>query len=185
MVIYGSTNWINELRDEHFHLYFQWETEIPFIPWMIIVYLSLQLLFLAPIFHCEIAGLTTLAKRMILAICIAGVIFLAVPTIAGFERTDNPAMSSLLFSILYTLDRPYNLFPSLHISLSTLVVVAVTNDAGLCRRISYYFWLLLLFTSVLLVHQHHLADILGGVVLTFVCIRIIPSGDLVPDRLTV
>jgi hypothetical protein len=174
VVFYGGSNWINWSRDDHFHLYFQWELGIPFIPWMILVYLSLQLLFLAPVFHCHRVELIVLAKRLAMAICLASLIFVLVPTISGFERPSNPVFLQELFSMLYVLDKPHNLFPSLHITLSTLVVIAVTNGAGIYMQAFYSVWLLLLFLSVLLIHQHHIADTFGGAVLAYLCVRITP-----------
>lgn len=177
IVFYGGANWINKLRDNHFHLYYHWELDIPFIPWMILVYLSLQLLFLVPIFHCIRSELIILAKRMGLAICVAGIIFVLIPSVSGFQRVDNPAYYSELFSMLYMLDKPYNLFPSLHIILSTLVVVTVTRDAGLFRQVFYFSWLLLMFISALVIHQHHINDILGGLALTYICMKAIPQRE--------
>lgn len=174
-MFYGGANWINGFRDNYFHLYFQWELGIPFMPWMILVYLSLQLLFVAPVFHCNRAELIVLAKRLVMAICLAGIIFLIVPTISGFERPSDPVFLQGLFYTLYALDKPHNLFPSLHITLSTLVVVAVTNGAGIYRQACYSVWLLLLFISVLLIHQHHIADIFGGLALAYICARTMPD----------
>lgn len=177
VVFYCGANWINGLREHHFHLYYHWELDIPFIPWMILAYISLQLLFLAPVFHCIRSELIVLAKRMALAICVSGVIFVLIPTVLGFEQIDHPAYFSELFSILYMLDKPHNLFPSLHIILSTLVVLAVTRDAGLFRQLFYFSWLLLVFMSVLLIHQHHLNDILGGLAFTYIFIKAVPQRE--------
>jgi membrane-associated phospholipid phosphatase len=94
-----------------------------------------------------------------------------VPTISGFERPSNPVFLQGLFSTLYALDKPHNLFPSLHITLSALVVVAVTSGAGKCIQVFYSVWLLLLLISVLLIHQHHIADIFSGLALAYLCVR--------------
>jgi len=175
-IIYGGTNWFNSDREEYFRLYFDWELVTPFTPAMILVYLSLQLLFLLPLLHCDRSGLLLLAKRMAVAILVAGVIFLLIPTQLGFSREGTDSSYAVFYEMLYTLDRTHNLFPSLHVTLATLVI------AGLVRQLSthllglYIGWLFLLFVSVLLVHQHHLADIVGGIVLAWLVVRYLPDS---------
>ena len=169
IIVYFGANWFNSLRDDYFNIYFQWELAIPLVPEMILVYLSMQLLFLLPILHCDSVGLTILAKRMALAIVLAGALFLLLPTQLGFVRNDSVESFQWLFTALYSLDKQHNLFPSLHIILSTLVVIALLNQVNGLLKFIYLVWLGALYLSVLLVHQHHVMDIIGGLVLTFLC----------------
>lgn len=169
VVIYGGANWFNSLREDHFHLYFQRELAIPFIPEMILVYLSIQLLFILPVVHCSSLDMTVLAKRMAIAIILAGIIFVIFPTQPGFLRQDTTGSFQWLFATLYSLDKEHNLFPSLHITLSTLVVIAILKNVNSLLRFIYLVWLLALFLSVLLVHQHHIPDIIAGLILTYIC----------------
>jgi membrane-associated phospholipid phosphatase len=65
---------------------------------------------------------------------------------------------------VYAGDRPYNDFPSLHTSLSTIIAVHWWRWN---RRIGVpvAVWTLLIVASTVLVHQHYLADVGGGLVL--------------------
>lgn len=169
IVVYGGANWITAQRNDYFDLYFLWEQGIPFIPEMILIYLSIQIIFLLPIFHCDSIDMVVLAKRMAIATLVAGVVFIILPAQPGFVRYESVESFQWLFTMLYSLDEQYNLFPSLHITLSTLVIVALFDKVNGLLKIVYLVWLTALFLSVLFVHQHHILDIIGGLALTYIC----------------
>lgn len=175
-IVFGGTNWLGSLREEHYHFYFQWELGIPFIPEMILVYLSIQFLFLLPALHCDSAGMIVLAKRMALATILAGFCYLLMPAEPAFPRHETVDSFQWLFTILYTLDEKHNLFPSLHITLSTLVVIALLKNVNKLLGSIYLVWLGALYLSVLLVHQHHIPDIMAGLLLTLICVLLVPSA---------
>ncbi len=174
-VVYGGSNWFNNDRLRYFRLYFDWELAIPFIPGMIFAYFSLQLLFLLPLLHCDRNGLLTLAKRMAVTIPVAGILFLLLPTQLGFARQGATSFYGSWYDFLYTIDRPHNLFPSLHVTLSTLVLASLLWRVNGMLLWLYGVWLVLLYLSVLLVHQHHVLDIVGGVVLAVLAVRWLPE----------
>jgi membrane-associated phospholipid phosphatase len=174
VIVFGGTNWLGSLREEHYHFYFQWELGIPFIAEMILVYLSIQLLFLLPALHCDKTGMIILAKRMALAIILAGFCHLTMPAEPVFPHHDTVDSYQWLFTLLYTLDPKHNLFPSLHITLSTLVVIAILKHVSRALGSIYLIWLAALYLSVLLIHQHHIPDIIAGLLLTLLCVRLVP-----------
>jgi membrane-associated phospholipid phosphatase len=176
-VIYGGSNWFNNDRMHYFRLYYQWELAIPFIPAMIIAYFSLQILFLLPLLHCNRNGLMVLAKRMAVAIPVAGAIFILIPTQLGFDREEMTSFFASFYDFLYTVDRPYNLFPSLHVTLATLVIASLYRQVGGILMWLYILWLLLLYLSVLLVHQHHVLDIAGGIMLAILAVFWVPEPE--------
>ena len=65
---------------------------------------------------------------------------------------------------IYAIDRPYNDFPSLHTSLSTIIAMhwwRVDRRAGIAAAA----WTALIVVSTLLIKQHYLADVAGGLAL--------------------
>src|SRR5438876_10386247 len=63
------------------------------------------------------------------------------------------------------MDQPYNLFPSLHITLRTILAsLYVRHTRGLVR-LAVYVWFSLIGFSTVLTYQHHLMDIVGGFLL--------------------
>jgi membrane-associated phospholipid phosphatase len=83
--------------------------------------------------------------------------------IARPQITGTDPFSGIIRSI-YASDRPYNDFPSLHTSLSTIIAI---HWWRLDRRIGVptAIWTALIVASTVLVKQHYLADVAGGLLL--------------------
>ena len=67
---------------------------------------------------------------------------------------------------VYAGDNPYNDFPSLHTSISTLLAIhwfRFDRRAGIVAAL----WAALIIASTVLIKQHYLADLLGGLLLAF------------------
>jgi len=178
LLTYGGTNWLASMRHNLFHIYFQWELAIPFVPWMIWAYLSLQVFFMLPLLVLNSAGLSRFGEALALATLIAAAIHLVLPAELGWAR---PAVvpGYPIFQRFFSFDRPHNLVPSLHVAYSGLTCMVVWNatSAGLVRYIAAL-WLGLLICSVSLVHQHHLADIASGLVLAAICFQWFRRGTM-------
>ena len=177
--VYLGTNGVTEQRAVRHHLYVQWELGIPLVPSMIWVYLSILVLYIVPLFQMDERAMPRLAKQMLLATVVGGGIFLLLPAELGFPRDGQFGNFASVFSGLHAFDRPYNLVPSLHIALTTLVVLALVEPAALVLKIVYAAWLGLITLSVLLVHQHHLVDIVTGFALAALCRRIVTGATQV------
>lgn len=162
---YGGANWLASLRAAPAQLYLAAELAIPLWPATIWVYLSINLLFVLPLFTLDIPQLRLLGRRMIAGTVIAVAVFLTFPTTLGFERLDLSAHGHPAFSLLYALDHPFNCLPSLHVTYSTLLIAAVARHQRFWLRAAFAVWLALIIASTLLTHQHHLADILAALVL--------------------
>src|SRR5436190_10499766 len=80
LIVYGYCNWITAQRHDVGTLYFEWERSIPFVPLMIVPYLSIDLFFVAAPFLCrDERELATFSKRIITAIIVAAICFLLFP----------------------------------------------------------------------------------------------------------
>ena len=92
--------------------------------------------------------------------------YIARPQITGIDP-----FSAIIRSI-YASDQPYNDFPSLHTSLSTVIAI---HWWRLDRRIGIpaAIWTVLIVASTVLVKQHYLADVAGGLVLAAVTSAIV------------
>lgn len=168
LITYGTTNWLAAQRTTHWRLYFDWELGVPFVPWMIYVYLSFNLLAAWPLFLLDVARIQRFGRTFALATLVAAVAHLAFPADLGWSRAasvpDYP-----VFARFFTLDRPFNLVPSLHVGYSALTSMVIWNGSRhVWIRILVASWLGLLICSVFLVHQHHLADVVGGLVLAII-----------------
>src|SRR5437667_7417094 len=130
LVVYGACNWVTSLRADVGTLYFAWERHIPFVPWMIIPYMSIDLFFIAAPFLCKSdAELRALSNRIILAILIAGLFFLLFPLRFAFDRPPVTGWLAPIFNNFRTMDKPFNLVPSLHIALRTILAATYARHA--------------------------------------------------------
>jgi hypothetical protein len=162
--VYPTCNWLTAQRGQLVSIYIESELAIPFLPVFISPYLSLYLLFLFPPFFLGVLELQALGRRLIAATLLSGLAYCLLPTQLGFERvTPAAAPYTEIFGRLFFLDLPHNMVPSLHVVFSTLIILAIVSPSGKpWIKVLFYAWLILLFTSTLLIHQHHFIDIISG-----------------------
>jgi membrane-associated phospholipid phosphatase len=89
--------------------------------------------------------------------------FLLQSYIARPAITGTDPFSAMVRGI-YADDRPYNDFPSLHTSLSTIIAIhwwRIDRRIGIAAAI----WTALIVMSTVLIKQHYLADVAGGLAL--------------------
>lgn len=175
--IYGFTNWLAHQHHFHFRLWHPLELHIPFIPFMILGYISINLLMTVPAFTLSIEELYALSNSMAWATGIAGFIFLVIPAPIGFVRADVVGEWSGFYKALYEVDNNANTFPSLHITYAYLFARILVFSAKKYHAF-YWMWFLVIASSVLLTHQHHLIDIVGGLILAETCFRKFYLGKL-------
>jgi membrane-associated phospholipid phosphatase len=165
--IYLGTNEIAAQRTSFYQLYFEFEREIPMVPWMIHIYNSFHiLLFMNFLIIKDPLKIKAIAISLISSSAIASVFFLLLPAELGFSRTENIQGYEFWYNALHWLDHPHNLVPSLHITFSALSAYVISTEMGsVFLRLIFLLWFLLICSSIVLVHQHHLIDIVCGFVL--------------------
>jgi len=168
VTIYGGINWITHQRTDLLGLYLRTELAVPLVPEAIWIYFSLFILFLLPIFVLPGERVREEARAAIVGLIIAAAIWLLLPARLGFERV-LPLGYEDVYGLVFALDQPHNLVPSLHVVFSTLVVLACVETAPRPQRLVLWCWLGSISLSTLLTHQHHLLDLATGVLLAFFC----------------
>jgi membrane-associated phospholipid phosphatase len=162
--VYPLCNWLSARRNSTLELYIATELNVPFVPEFVWVYLSLYVLFLIPPFTLDSVRLQILGTQLVAATVFCGLIFILLPAKLGFERIvpDTPFYSEL-FTNLFSIDLPHNMVPSLHVVFSALILLAA-SDGPRPRPAKVFFigWLVLICVSTILVHQHHLLDVVTG-----------------------
>jgi membrane-associated phospholipid phosphatase len=170
IAVYSGCNWITAQRPDVGVLRFDWERSIPFMPFMILPYWSLDLFFVLSFFLCrDRRELDVLGKRIVWAILAAGACFLLFPLRCDFPRPAVDGFLGTLFSLLRGFDQPHNLLPSLHITLLILVAGPFARRTKGLLRIFLLGWFGLVAASTVLTYQHHVIDLVGGFVLAVLC----------------
>jgi len=163
VMVYGLASWLTSLRADVGTWAFNWERSLPFVPWLIVPYMSLDMFFVAAPFLCrERTELLVFRRRMAVTILIGGATFLLIPLRFAFPRPVPTDWTAAIFRVLHGFDRPFNLFPSLHIAI--LLILAGTYHR---HRRGFVRWLLdgwfaLIAASTVLTYQHHVIDVVGG-----------------------
>jgi protein-tyrosine phosphatase/membrane-associated phospholipid phosphatase len=170
LAVYGGCNWIASHRGHVGSFYFDWERSIPFVPFFILPYLSIDLFFITASFLCRDKDqLRIFSKRVVAAILVAGICFLLFPLRFAFARPSTAGWTGALFDWFRGMDAPYNLVPSLHAALLLLLVdLYARNLRGLVRW-AVVSWFVLVGLSPVLTYQHHVIDIVGGFALAGYC----------------
>jgi membrane-associated phospholipid phosphatase len=173
LIVYPLCNWITSLRSDVGTWYFAWERYIPFVPFFILPYMSIDLFFIAAPFLCrEERELRVYAQRMAFAILFAGLCFLLFPLRFAFERPAVDGWLGAIFNTFRGLDHPYNLVPSMHIALRTILAdIYARHTRGLARLASHV-WFSLVGFSTVLTYQHHVMDVVTGFALAGVCFHL-------------
>jgi protein-tyrosine phosphatase/membrane-associated phospholipid phosphatase len=170
MVVYGSCNSITAHRSDVGTWYYSWERFIPFVPVMIVPYMSIDLFFVAGPFLCRSREeLQTFTRRIVFAILVAGAFFLLMPLKMGIARPQPSGWTGAIFNFLHGFDQPYNLVPSLHITLRTILADLYARHAKGVTRMASHVWFSLIGFSTVLTCQHHVVDVAGGFVLATIC----------------
>ncbi len=171
VLVYGYTNWRADVVTHKYEFYHVWELDMPFLPFMILPYFSLNLLTLTPLFYLSCPELRRLGRAMGSATIIAGFLFYVFPAPLGYLRPDVVPGWEPLFQFLHGVDRVNNTLPSLHVTYSFLTVFALWHRLEKRARVIYVAWLVLISCAVLFTWQHHVWDVITGVLLAFVCHR--------------
>jgi protein-tyrosine phosphatase len=174
LIIYGWCNWFASQQANVPTLFFEWERAIPFVPLMIVPYMSIDLFFVAAPFLCgSKRELSTLVKRMATALLVAGVCFALFPLRFAFVRHPVSGWLGAFFDWFQGIDRPYNLLPSLHIALCVILSELYAKHTRGLLRYGSNLWFVLIAFSAVLTYQHHLMDVVGGFALGAYCLYFI------------
>src|SRR5690242_12891227 len=136
VLIYGGSNFVAS-RVDGGSWFYSWELRIPFVPLLILPYLSIDLFFVASFLLC--ANKTELrahCRRIAMAILAAGACFILFPLSTGYSAPAVDGWTGDLFRFLWSFDRPHNLVPSLHVALLSLLwPIYIRHTSGVTRAL--------------------------------------------------
>jgi protein-tyrosine phosphatase len=174
--VYGACNALAAARADVGTAFVAWELRIPFVPELIVPYMSIDLFFVASFGLCaDRIELRAHARRIAAAILVAGASFLLFPLTTGYLRPEVNGWTGSLFEFLWSFDKPHNLAPSLHVALASLLwPVYARHTRGLARWFVHG-WFGLMVASPLFTWQHHVLDVATGAMLGQVCMFAFPE----------
>jgi membrane-associated phospholipid phosphatase len=162
-----------------------WDDWFPFEPSWVWVYLLPYLVGPAAIGFVSPATFRWYVKRGLVVVGLSLLIFILVPTqIAERQSLEvlDSGITSLLYNQMVAIDEPpANAAPSLHVSLTFLLALALGKDFPKWRPVTALavalVWLATLFTR-----QHHLIDVASGILLAAGVVWLWPARSPDPER---
>ena len=178
---YWGTKLISD-RKEHFHLGFDFEKNIPFMPWMITIYLGCYAFWITNYalsirFSKKNAYHFLIAEIMAKTVCFIFYIFL--PTEMERPVINEKIPFDTIIAFVYNVDSADNLFPSIHCLISWLCFIGVRQNPKIpvWYRVLSCIFAILICISTLTVKQHVFIDTVSGILLAEITYFI--SGKLV------
>ncbi|MEO8298116.1 MAG: phosphatase PAP2 family protein [Burkholderiales bacterium] len=164
------------------HVATAWDAQLPFVAWMILPYLSsVPLLMLGFAVAVDRQALRTYSQRLLLTSVLGCLVFALWPLVFhGLRPQPAEAPWATLYGLLHALDGPFNQWPSLHVAFMVVLwptlsaALPSTAARGLARGL-LALGLLIVAASTVFTHQHHLADVAGGLLLGALACRLVPA----------
>lgn len=179
LVAYSTSNWLTSLRSDVSMWSYAWESYIPFVPAMILPYMSIDLFFVAaPFILINRRHRTTFARQIALTILIAAACYLLFPMALVVDRPVVEGWLGLIFNPFVAMDKPHNLLPSLHIALCTILAWHFLGRCTGWWRIGLSVWFAMIAASTLLTWQHHIIDLAGGLLLALLVLHCVQRQPL-------
>lgn len=158
----------------HYNFESSWDLAIPFLPWTLLIYFGAYAYWAVSviwILHGEKKQVFRFLSAYNLSLLISLGFYLLMPTTNTRPVFEVNDLWTWGMRMLYTIDTPDNLFPSLHCLLSWLFLRALAVDSKVPRwyQIFSFVFSILIFISTLTTKQHILIDILSGVLIAEAC----------------
>lgn len=163
-LVYGGAEWLTVHRITRVRIAMEWEQQMPFVPAFSLIYISAYavLLPLAPWVLRTKREIDELAFQLVIIILLAGAGFLLFPANLAYAPPGELGLWRPLFIFADDLNLDHNLVPSLHVALSTVCLEHYALRVDPRRKWALRAWGGLIAASTLLLHQHHVLDVVAG-----------------------
>ena len=172
-MIYQGAFFLTASR-HHFDFALPVDSTIPLIPWTIVIYYGCFLHW--GLHYICVAKLGNRNTRQFYAAdflikSVSFLFFLCLPTVMHRPEVTGTGFWNDTIRFLYWMDKPYNLFPSIHCSVSWLCWISVRKNTQVPKWYRYFALIaaIAVCLSTLTTRQHVLVDIAGGLLVAEVC----------------
>lgn len=121
-----------------------------------------------------------LMLAMIVCALVSGAVYLMYPTTMHYPVVECISASERALCDLMSVDSPQNLLPSLHVSLTLVVLNALWSQQHKFCTAIYLLWAIAICFSVLVLKRHLFIDVVTG---AFTAIAALYIARLIQDRL--
>ena len=166
--VYGGANLLAGAVPWHVRPALAFEAAIPFLPAAATVYLSLPLLLVCCALRADRRGAWTLFAVLCAELLAAAPFFVLLPVETAWPPRVAAGVWRPFFLLADALSLPRNHFPSLHTAFA-LTAAWFAWRQKFPRRAWLGAWAAAVVASTLLIREHHLADLAGGLMAAGYC----------------
>lgn len=175
-ILWTGADILSNMRTTRYPMYLPFETQIPFVRWAMPVYFSLDLaVIVLPFLFKSWRGALPPMATLLVQTLIAVPFFIFLPMQVGF--TGEAVHGVWGEYVVDPLGIPnycrWNHVPSLHVAYAFTIAVVLGRNWGHAVLWLALLWAVAVSVSTVLVHEHHLLDVLGGLILFVVTVPII------------
>lgn len=141
------------------------------VPWVFVYVLAIPACVAPALLTTDRARFRTVCASYSAALILSALTFLVYPVTVPRPPLPGHGIGLGVLALTWRLDPPYNCFPSLHVGLD---VLAAAGCSGSPRSWVMVLWVLagLISISTVLVKQHYVLDVLGGLFLAWFALRV-------------
>jgi membrane-associated phospholipid phosphatase len=150
------------------------DRHMPLVPVMVVPYVSLiPLIGVAALvaFRGGWRNLQGYALAVAIAITICCVVYIVAQSYVVRPEITGRGVLDQWVRDVYAADRPYDDFPSTHTTLATIIAVYCRRAMSRTGTVIAC-WCVLIIASTVLIHQHYVADIAGGLVAAWAAVAV-------------
>lgn len=168
--VYAGADYFTGRHQYRVPLHHSSELLIPLIPATTVFYNSLHLIYaVAPFILRTRREMNALAFVWFLMTLVGGISFLIIPFEPGFPLPDSAAMGVWrgMYEFADHANLRFNCCPSLHVAWGVATLGIYAQFASRAGKQFLWTWAAGLSASTLFLHQHHVIDVVGGLMLAF------------------
>ena len=168
LLVYGAASWVTGFYTGGLRVDLPFERHIPFVPAWSFVYVSMDALLLL-----SLLVFRTWREMVpfVLALCAQTVLgalcFLVLPVEVAWSAREVTGGHAGIFALADTMNLERNYLPSLHVAFACTAALAYGARGGTLARGLLALWATAIAASTLLIHEHHLVDVLAGALLAW------------------
>lgn len=167
--IYSSTQFLCANR-YHYDFTLAFDRAVPVIPQFVIIYLVCYAFWALNYILISRVGKEHFFKFITadyISRLVCAVFFILLPTTNVRPEIVSDSLSTMLLNFVYTVDMPYNLFPSIHCLVSWFCCIGLRGVKSVPKayRVFSCIFAILICISTQVTKQHYIVDLIGGIFL--------------------
>ncbi|MCP3142387.1 phosphatase PAP2 family protein [Pyxidicoccus xibeiensis] len=168
LAVYGGASWVTGFYPGGLHVDLPFERHIPFIPAWAAVYVSMDVLLLLSLLVFRTwRDMLPFALVLCVQTVLGALFFLVLPVEVAWPPRLVQGGWADVFLLADTMNLERNYLPSLHVAFACTAALAYAERSGWFAQTVFGLWAAGIAASTLLIHEHHLVDVLAGVLLAW------------------